>query len=57
MVPEQKKEGCPQTIALRLFGVVGGLMIRCQAAGLDELVEPGAPERIATGFMFTEGPV
>ena len=57
MVPEQKKEGCPQTIALLLFGVVGGLMIRCQAAGLDELVEPGAPERIATGFMFTEGPV
>jgi gluconolactonase len=26
-------------------------------AGLDDLVESGAPERIATGFSFTEGPV
>ncbi len=26
-------------------------------AGLDHLVEPGAPERIATGFGYTEGPV
>lgn len=26
-------------------------------AGLDHLVEPGVPERIATGFTYTEGPV
>jgi len=44
-------------MALLLFAVVGGLALRCQAAGLDELVGPGAPERIATGFRFTEGPV
>lgn len=27
------------------------------SAGLRDLVEPGEPERIATGFSFTEGPV
>lgn len=51
-----KQAACPQTIALLLFGLVVAMTLRCQAAGLDELVEPGAPERIATGFIFTEGP-
>jgi len=51
-----KQEACPQTVALLLFALVGGITLRCQAAGLDDLVEAGAPERIATGFRFTEGP-
>ena len=30
---------------------------RCQAVGLDYLVEANSLERIATGYRFTEGPV
>jgi gluconolactonase len=44
-------------MGLLLFGIVGAFLLRGQAAGIDELVEPGAPERIATGLRFTEGPV
>ncbi|MEJ2702370.1 MAG: SMP-30/gluconolactonase/LRE family protein [Sedimentisphaerales bacterium] len=40
-----------------LFGIVVSLLLRAQASGIDELVEPDSLERIATGFMFTEGPV
>ena len=25
-------------------------------ATLDDILEPGPPERLATGFVFTEGP-
>ena len=39
------------------FGGIGQVVIAQPTAGLDDLVEPGAPERIATGFGFTEGPV
>ena len=44
-------------MALLLFGIVAGLLLRAQASGIDELVEPDSLERIATGFTFTEGPV
>jgi len=44
-------------LAMLFLGILGSLTVRCKAAGLDELVQPGAPERIATGFRFTEGPV
>ncbi|GAI05087.1 unnamed protein product [marine sediment metagenome] len=44
-------------MGLLLLGIVGGLLLRAQAAGIDELVEPGSLERIATGFRFTEGPL
>jgi len=44
-------------MALLLFGIVGGLVLRGQAAGIDELVEADTLEQIATGFSFTEGPV
>ncbi|MBL7187467.1 MAG: SMP-30/gluconolactonase/LRE family protein [Phycisphaerae bacterium] len=40
-----------------LFGIVGGLVLRSQAAGIDELIEADTLEQIATGFTFTEGPV
>jgi gluconolactonase len=58
-----QKERCKMRFLVRtkisivLFGIVGGLLFRCQAAGIDELVESGTLERIATGFRFTEGPV
>jgi len=39
-----------------VWAFVAVMTLRCQAAGLDDLVEPNAPERIATGFVFTEGP-
>lgn len=42
---------------LLLFGIVGGLVLSGQAAGIDELVEADTLEQIATGFTFTEGPV
>ena len=44
-------------IGLLLLGIVGGLSICGQAAGIDDLVESDSLERIATGFSFTEGPV
>ncbi len=44
-------------LALLLFGIVGNTVTRCQAVGLDYLVEADSLERIATGFRFTEGPV
>ena len=44
-------------MGLLLLGIVGGLLLRTQAAGIDELVEADSLERIATGFRFTEGPV
>jgi len=44
-------------MALLLFGIVGGLVLRGQAAGIDKLVEADTLEQIATGFIFTEGPV
>jgi gluconolactonase len=44
-------------MGLLLFGIVGGLALQSQAAGLDKLVETDSLERIATGFNFTEGPV
>ncbi|TKJ37844.1 MAG: hypothetical protein CEE38_07200 [Planctomycetes bacterium B3_Pla] len=44
-------------MGLLLFGIVGGLVLRGQAAGIDRLVEADSLERIATGFRFTEGPV
>ena len=39
------------------FGITGQVVIAQPTAGLDDLVEPGAAERIATGFSFAEGPV
>ena len=39
------------------FGGVQKVVIAQPTAGLDDLVEPGPPERIATGFGNTEGPV
>ncbi len=39
------------------FGGIEQVVTAQPTAGLDDLVEPGAPERIATGFTFTEGPV
>jgi hypothetical protein len=52
-----KQADDPQVIVWLLRGVVGGEMLRYQAAGLDEPVESGAPERIASDFMLTEGSV
>ncbi|MHC4538347.1 MAG: SMP-30/gluconolactonase/LRE family protein [Planctomycetota bacterium] len=43
-------------MGLLLFGIVGCLSLRGQAAGIDELFEADSLERIATGFNFTEGP-
>ena len=39
------------------FGGFGQVITAQSPAGLDDLVEPGKPERIATGFINTEGPV
>jgi gluconolactonase len=50
------KEGHYLRMGLLLFGIVGGLLLRCQAADIDELVESDTLQRIATGFEFTEGP-
>ena len=44
-------------MGLLLFGIVGSLLLRVQAAGIDELVEADSLEQIAAGFRFTEGPV
>jgi len=44
-------------IGLLLLGIVGGLSLCVQAAGIDDLVESDSLERIATGFSFTEGPL
>jgi len=44
-------------LAMLFLGILCSLTVRGKAADLDELVQPGAPERIATGFRFTEGPV
>ena len=43
-------------MALLLFGIIGGSVLRSQAASIDELVEADTLEQIATGFSFTEGP-
>ena len=43
-------------MALLLFAIVAGSVLRAQAAGIDELVEADTLEQIATGFSFTEGP-
>jgi len=43
-------------MALLLFAIVAGSVLRGQAAGIDELVEADTLEQIATGFGFTEGP-
>ena len=40
-----------------IFGGFGQVVTAQSPAGLDGLVEPGEPERIATGFIKTEGPV
>jgi sugar lactone lactonase YvrE len=40
-----------------IFGGLGQVVIAESAAGIDDLVESGEPERIATGFINTEGPV
>ena len=63
LVPNGQKGRCKMkqmsfsgTVPL-LFGIVVGLLLRAQASGIDELVEPDSLERIATGFRFTEGPV
>ena len=39
------------------FGGIGQVVTAQSPAGLDDLVESGEPERIATGFKNTEGPV
>lgn len=39
------------------FGGFGQVVTAQAPAGLDGLVEPGEPKRIATGFVATEGPV
>ena len=44
-------------LALLLFGIIGSMVTRCQAVGLNDLIEANSLERIATGFRFTEGPV
>ena len=44
-------------MGLLLLGIVGGLSLYGQAAGIDDLIEADSLERIATGFNFTEGPV
>jgi gluconolactonase len=40
-----------------VFGSIGQIVTAQPTAGLDDLIEAGAPERIATGFNFTVGPV
>jgi gluconolactonase len=40
-----------------IFGGFGQVVTAQSPAGLDSLVESGEPERIATGFINTEGPV
>ena len=43
-----------------MFMVLGGavnIVFAQPSTGLDDLFESGEPERIATGFSFTEGPV
>jgi gluconolactonase len=39
------------------FGSIGQVVTAQPTAGLDDLIESDVPERIATGFTFTEGPV
>jgi gluconolactonase len=39
------------------FGSIGQVVNAQPTAGLDDLVESGEPERIATGFRLAEGPV
>ncbi len=40
-----------------VFGAIGQVVTAQPTPGLDDLVEAGEPERIATGYSFTEGPV
>ena len=40
-----------------IFGGLGQVVIAESPAGIDDLVESGEPENIATGFKNTEGPV
>ena len=45
-------------VCLLILPFATGQIIGAQpTAGLADIVEPSAPERIATGFSFTEGPV
>ena len=37
------------------FGSIGQVATAQSTAGLDDLIEHDAPERIATGFSFTDG--
>ena len=39
------------------FSGVENVVIAQDSTDLDDLIESGLPERIATGFGFTEGPV
>ena len=39
------------------FGSIGPVVSAQPTTGLDDLIESDAPERIATGFSFTEGPI
>ncbi len=39
------------------FGGVGQVVTAQQTARLDDVIDAGTPDRIATGFNFTEGPV
>jgi gluconolactonase len=39
------------------FGCIGKVVTAQQTTGLDDVVETSTPERIATGFSFTEGPI
>jgi gluconolactonase len=44
-------------ILLTTVAVIAQIAFSQASQGLNELVEKGDPERIATGFSFTEGPV
>jgi gluconolactonase len=55
-----KIAGCLPTLLISVFIAFGGTWQAAtaqSAAGLEGLVESEAPERIAAGFVFTEGPV
>ena len=44
-------------LLLMIFGGIAQVATAQPTTGLNDLVEPNVPERIATGFSFTEGPV
>ena len=48
---------CIVVLMVLIFGDIGPFAKAQPEAGLENLVEPGKPERIATGFRHTEGPV